>query len=140
MKSFFYMFALVCIMSCGGNRDVAKSDDQENIQGTWLAQTESVNGVKKDVVYVYVFSQDKLTFRDENGKEVTYSYKLDITHNPKLIILQSGEALANSASVSVAYDLVGDSLRIVVAPEGLVPTEISDKNNQELIVCKRKGI
>jgi len=35
--------------------------------------------------------------------------------------------------------LDGDSLKIVVAPPGLRPTEISDKNNQELIICKRKG-
>jgi hypothetical protein len=64
---------------------------------------------------------------------------LDTTGNLKFIIIQPGEKLTNSTPVSVAYELNGDSLKIVVAPEGLRPTEISDKNNQELIICKRKG-
>jgi len=70
---------------------------------------------------------------------MNYSFKLDTIGNLKLIIIQPEEKLTNSTPVSVAYELDGDSLKIVVAPPGLRPTEISDKNNQELIICKRKG-
>ena len=139
MKGSLIILVLVCALSCGGTGDAAKSSDQENIQGVWLAQSESKNGIKWNVSYLYEFRGDKLTFADETGKVMKYLFKLDTTGNPKYIIIQPEETLTNSTPVSVAYELDGDSLKIVVAPPGLRPTEISDKNNQELIICKRKG-
>lgn len=139
MKTSLIILLLIFVMSCGVTEDAAKSTDQANIQGAWLAQTESQNGIKKNVSYLYVFNGDKLTFTDETGKEMKYSFKLDTTGNPKLLIIRPEDTLTNSTPVSVAYELDGDSLKIVVAPPGLRPTEISDKNNQELIICKRKG-
>ena len=139
MKVYLIKLLLVCALSCGDARDAAKSTDQANLQGTWLAQSESQNGKKWNVSYLYVFRGDKLFFTDETGKEVIYSFKLDTTGSLKFIIIQPDETLNISAPVSIAYELDGDSLKIVVAPPGLRPTEISDKNNQELIVCKRKG-
>lgn len=139
MKTSFIILAFVCALSCGVAGDRGKSTDQAKIQGFWLAQSESQNGIKKSVSYLYVFRGDKVTFTDETGKEITYLFKLDTTGNLKLIIIQPEEPLNNSTPVSVAYELDGDSLKIVVAPPGLPPTEISDKNNQELIICKRKG-
>ena len=139
MKTSLIILVIVCAMSCGVAGDAAKSTDQANIQGVWLAQSESQNGIKKNVSYLYVFKGDKVTFVDETGKEMKYSFKLDTTGNPRLIIIQPEDTLTNSAPVSVGYELNGDSLKIVVAPPGLRPTEISDKNNQELIICKRKG-
>ena len=139
MKTSLIILVLVCALSCGVAGDSAKSSDQANIQGTWLAQTESLNGVKKNVSFLYVFRGDKITFTDETGKEMKYSFKLDTTSNPKFIIIQPEDTLTNSEPVSVGYELDGDSLKIVVAPAGSRPTEISDKNNQELIICKRKS-
>ncbi|KIC92657.1 TIGR03067 domain-containing protein [Flavihumibacter solisilvae] len=139
MKTSLILLVIVCALSCGVAGDAAKSTDQANIQGEWLAQSESQNGVKWTVSYVYVFRKDKLTFRDETGKEMKYLFKLETTGNLKLITLQPEETLANSTPVSIAYELDGDSLTIVIAPPGLRPTEISDKNDQELIICKRKG-
>ena len=139
MKASLIIMVLVCTSSCGVAGDAPKSTDQANIQGTWLAQSESQNGIKKVVTYLYVFRGDKFTFTDETGKEMKYSFKLETTGNLKLITIQPEETLANSTPVSVAYELDGDSLKIVVAPPGLRPTEISDRNNQELIICKRKG-
>ncbi|MDJ1479379.1 TIGR03067 domain-containing protein [Cytophagaceae bacterium YF14B1] len=118
--------------------DAAKSTDQANIQGVWLAQSESQNGLRRNVSYLYVFTEDKLTFTDETKKEIRYSFKLDTTSKPKLIVIQSEETPTDSAPVSVGYELNGGSLKIVVAPAGLRPTDISDKNNQKLILCKRK--
>ena len=139
MKTCIFILLLVCALSCGDDGDAAKSTDQANIQGAWLAKTESLNGIEKNVDYMYVFKGDKVTFTDETGKEMRYSFKLDTTSNPKFLIIQPDDTLTNSTPVSVAYELNGDSLKIVVAPAGLRPTEISDKNNQELIICKRKG-
>ena len=140
MKTSLIILLLVCALSCGNAGDAAKSTDQANLQGAWLAQSESQNGKTWNVSYQYVFRGDKLFFTDETGKEVTYSFKLDTTGSLKFIIIQPDETLNISAPVSVGYELVGDSLKIVVAPPGLRPTEISDKNNQELIICKRKGL
>ncbi|GAO44792.1 hypothetical protein FPE01S_04_00350 [Flavihumibacter petaseus NBRC 106054] len=109
------------------------------MQGAWLGLTESLNGVKKDVSFLYVFKGDTLTFTDETGKEMKYSFKLDTIANPRLLIVRSEDTLTNPTPVSIGYELNGDSLKIVVAPRGLHPTEISDKNDQELISCKRKG-
>lgn len=139
MKTSLIILLLIFVMSCGVTGDAAKSTDQANIQGTWLAQTESQNGIKKNVSYLYIFRKDKVTFIDETGKEMKYSFKLETTGNLKLLTIQPEETLANSTPVSVAYELDGNSLTIVVAPPGLRPTEISDRNNQELIICKRKG-
>lgn len=139
MKTCLIVWVLVRAFSCGAAEDAAKSTDQENIQGVWLAQSESQNGIQKEVTYQYVFTKDKVTFTDETGKVVKYSYKLDTTGKPRLLIIRPEPPLADSAPVSVGYALDKDSLKIVVAPEGLRPTDISDRNNQELILCKRKG-
>lgn len=137
-KNYLFILAVVSALSCRVSGDAIKSTDQANIQGTWLAQSESQNGIQKDVSYRYVFKGDKITFTDETGKEMKYSFRLDTTGSPRLMIIQPVEAL-DSTTVSVAYKLNGDSLTIVIAPPGLRPTEISGKNNQELIVCRRKG-
>lgn len=139
MKIFLNILVLVCALSCGDAGDAATSTDLENIQGAWLGQTESLNGIQKDVSFLYVFKGDTLSFTDETGKEMKYSFRLDTTGNPRLLIIRSEDTLTNPTPVSVGYELNGDSLKIVVAPHGLRPTEISDKNDQELIICKRKG-
>src|SRR5690242_8620734 len=139
MKIYLIILLLVCSLSCVDAGNVSTSTDQENIQGAWLGQTESLNGIKKDVSFLYVFKGDTVSFTDETGKEMKYSFRLDTTGNPRLLIIRSADTLANPTPVSVGYELNGDSLKIVVAPPGLQPTEISDKNNQELIICKRKG-
>lgn len=139
MKISLIILVLVCALSCGVVGDGAKATDKADIQGVWLAQTESLNGVKRNVSYQYVFTGDKLTFRDETGKEMKYSFRLDTTGNLKLIVIQPEDSPTNATPVSVGYELDGYSLKIVVAPPGLRPTEISDKNDQELIVCRRKG-
>lgn len=139
MKLYLLILVIVCALSCSDARNAATSTDKEKIQGAWLGQTESVNGIKKDVSFLYVFKSDTLSFTDETGKEVKYSFRLDTTGNLKFIIIQPDEKLNILAPVSIAYELDEDSLKIVVAPPGLRPTEMSDKNNQELIICKRKG-
>jgi uncharacterized protein (TIGR03067 family) len=139
LKPSLIVLGIVCALSCGVGGDPAKSDDQANLQGTWLAQSESQNGIKKNVAFQYIFKGDTITFIDETGKEMKYVFRLDTTGSPKLLNIQSADTPPNSTPVSVAYELHGDSLTIVVAPPGLRPTEISDKNNQELISCKRRG-
>lgn len=129
---------IVAALSCGVAGDEAKPVDQIKIQGVWLAQTESQNGMVKKVNYTYVFKGDKLSFTDETGKEMKYLFHLDTNNNPRLITIRPEDTLTKSEPVRVAYALAGDSLTIVVASQGLLPTAISDKNNQELIVCKRK--
>lgn len=104
-----------------------------------MALTETLNGIKKNVSFLYEFKKDTIAFTDETGKVVKYMYKLDTSGKIKLLNLWPEGTPASSSPVSVGYELSEDSLKIVVAPPGLVPTEISDKNNQELIVCRRKG-
>lgn len=140
MKNSLFILLFVCALSCGDAGDAATSTDQENIQGAWLGLTESLNGIQKDVSFLYVFKGDTFSFTDETGKEMKYSFRLDTTGNPRFIVVRSEDTLTNPTPVSVGYELNGDSLKIVVAPPGLRPTEISDKNNQELIRCKRKSL
>jgi uncharacterized protein (TIGR03067 family) len=138
MKTTLHPLLLVCASLCGTASCAPKADDQASIQGVWLAQTESQNGHTKKVTYQYHFSGNTVNFIDENGKEMKYTFKLDTTRNPNLCILQPVQAPADSKPVSVAYKLNGDSLTIVVAPPDSVPTELSDRNNQELIICRRE--
>ena len=139
MKTLLISLILVCTSLCCTAGDAPISSDQASLQGVWLARSESLNGHERNVNYQYVFRGDKLSFMDETGKEMKYSFTLDTVSNPKLITIRPEDTLANSTPVSVAYELDGDSLKIVVAPPGLRPTEMSDKNNQELIICKRKS-
>src|SRR5690348_13954277 len=69
--------ALVCVSSSALAADPPKSSDQANLQGVWLAQSESQNGQRKSVAYQYVFKGDEVTFTDETGKEMKYSFQLD---------------------------------------------------------------
>ena len=79
-----------------------------------------------------------MTFRDETGKEMKYSFEMETVGSLKSVVIRPEETLADSSPVSVAYELNGDSLKIVVASRGTRPTELSDNNNQELILCKRQ--
>jgi uncharacterized protein (TIGR03067 family) len=137
MNSLRSPLVLACAAWCSFALCAPIASDQERIQGVWLAQTESQSGRQKPVTYRYIFRADRVKFIDENGTETTYSFKLDPTRIPKLCIIRAMGA--NSKPVSVAYELKGDSLKIVVANPGSVPKDISDKNNQELIICKRKS-
>ena len=141
MKTTLITLVLVCVSLCGAAADAPKSTDQTNIQGVWLAQSASDNGYKVEEAAgcQYAFSGDKLTIRDASGKEMKYSFKLDTTSNPKLFVLQPEQTLTNATLCSVAYELSGDSLKIAMACPGSRPTELSDKNNQMLIVFKRKS-
>lgn len=115
------------------------ASDHDGLQGVWLAQSESQNGRTWDVTYQYVFDGDRLTFRDENGKVAKYTFKLETAGDLKLMTITPEEASADSGPVSVAYELEADALTIVIAPAGSRPTEISDRNDQELIVCTRSS-
>lgn len=111
--------------------------DRAGLQGTWLGHTESLNGHTKSVDFRYVFSGDRVTFRDETGMETTYTFTLNAGDGLTFLTIVPASP-PNSTPVSVAYALDGDSLTLVVAPPGSRPTDISDRNNQELIVCRRK--
>jgi hypothetical protein len=112
--------------------------DQASLQGLWLAETESLNGRTWTVTYTYAFTGDTLAFTDETGKVVSYAFTLDPAATPKLMHLRPVEAPADEAPVPVAYDIEGDVLTLVIAPAGSRPTELSDRNDQELIVSRRK--
>lgn len=114
-------------------------DDRANIQGVWLAQKESLNGKSKQVNFRYVFNGDKVTFTDETGREEKYTFKLDPMRKPKLCLIWPIGGDKKSKPVAVGYRLNGNSLILIVAPEGKRPRDISDKHGQELIVCARKG-
>lgn len=139
MKASLMALILVCAPLCSEAGDAPKPPDQEKLQGVWVAQTESQNGQTRNVTYQYVFRGNRLTFRDETGKQIGYSFRVESASSPKIIFIRPEEALADSTPVGVAYELDGDSLKIVVAPPGSRPADISDRNDQELIVCKRKS-
>ncbi|HEX8876441.1 MAG TPA: TIGR03067 domain-containing protein [Phycisphaerales bacterium] len=140
MKNSLITPALACLSLCGCAGHSPQSCDQENIQGIWLAQSESQNGHVKSVSFQYVFKGDRITFTDETGKDRNYSFRLESDANLKLMTIWPDDSPASSTPVSVAYELDADSLTIVVAPPGSRPTEIADKNDQELIVCRRKRL
>jgi uncharacterized protein (TIGR03067 family) len=138
MKTPFLTLLLTCAPLYALAGSAPESTDQEALQGVWQAQTESLNGHTRKVEYQYTFKGDEFTFRDENGKETKYRFTLETAGNPKLIALKTPDAPADSASVKVAYAVDRDALTIVIAPAGSRPTEMSDRNDQEVIVCKRK--
>lgn len=131
----------LCVGLCGGLSGCAARGatcaDRAGLQGTWLAQSESLNGHTKRVDFRYVFSGDQVTFRDETGMETTYTFTLNAGDGLTFMAIVPAES-PDSPPVSVAYALDGDALTLVIAPPGSRPTDISDRNDQELIVCRRK--
>src|SRR5690242_5968989 len=74
VKASLIALVLACAPLRGVAGDAPRSSDEANLQGVWLAQSESQNGHERSVTYQYVFRGDKLTFKDETGKEVRYSF------------------------------------------------------------------
>lgn len=141
MKTSLMTLVLACVSLCGCAAPGAMCADRAGLQGTWLGHTESLNGHTKSVDFRYVFSGDRVTFRDETGMETTYTFTLNAGDGLTFLTIVPAappDSPANSTPVSVAYALDGDSLTLVVAPPGSRPTDMSDRNNQELIVCRRK--
>lgn len=133
--SVIFMFAFTA--SCALIGGTLKTSEDAQIRGVWLAQTESQNGHKRNVDYRYDFTGDILIFRDETGAKVNYPYILETENGLNFIAIRPEGAPANSPRIKVAYEIKGNTLILVIAPEGSTPTEISDKNDYELIVCKR---
>ena len=138
MKSTLIILMLMCACFTACVAHAPTSSDQALLQGTWLAHSESQNGQSKPVVFQYLFTRDTLTFTDEHGKQVNYAFALVPHTSPKLLNIWPEGSPASASPVSVAYELNGDSLKIVVAPPGSTPTDISDNHHQELISCRRK--
>ena len=139
MKTSILTLALFCFTLCGMAADTPKSDDQQNIQGDWVGQSGTSNGFKLDEVVGchYIFSGDKLAISDATGKEMKFTFKLDTSSNPKLLVQQSEQALTNATLCNIAYELNGDTLKIAIANPGTRPTGMSDKE-QMVINFKRK--
>ena len=140
MKLLLNLWILLFCFSCNSARLSNKSSDYLNLQGIWLAETESQNGIKKNVTFQYNFSGNLLTFTDETGQTVKYNFELGKIKNLKVINIIPEGSPKDSKSVSVGYELKSNLLKIVVAPSGLIPLDISDKNNQELIISRRKKL
>lgn len=138
-KTSILTLALFCVSLCGLAADVPKSKDQQNIQGDWVGESGTSNGFKLEEVVGchYVFSGDRLAIRDKTGKEMKFSFKLDTSSSPKLLVQQPEQALTNATLCNVAYELNGDTLKIAIANPGTRPTGMSDKE-QMVIIFKRK--
>jgi uncharacterized protein (TIGR03067 family) len=141
MKTSFLTLALVCIALFSLAADIPKTNDQQNLQGEWIAESATANGVKVEDAagFQYIFREDKLTISNMIGKEVKYSFKIDASSKPKLLVLQPLQALTNATMCSAAYELNGAILKVVIGNPGTRPTEMSDKD-QILTVLKRKKI
>ncbi len=137
MKPFPTLATVASAFFIGVQSNAKAPDDRTNIQGVWLAQRESLNGKSKQVNFRYVFKGDKVTFTDETGREEKYTFKLDPMSKPKLCLIWPIGSDKKSKPVAVGYRLNGNSLTLIVAPEGKRPRDISDKYDQELIVCAR---
>jgi uncharacterized protein (TIGR03067 family) len=139
MKTPFLVLALACISSFSLAADIPKTNDQQNLQGEWIVEFATANGFKAEdgPGWHYVFSGDKLTIRDTTGKEMKYSFKIDASGKPNLLILHPEQTLTNTTMGSAAYELNGSTLRIVIGCPATRPTEMSDKD-QILAVLKRK--
>jgi uncharacterized protein (TIGR03067 family) len=140
MKLLLNLWILLFCFSCNSARLSNKSSDYLNLQGIWLAETESQNGIKKNVAFQYNFNGNLLTFTDETGQTVKYNFELGKIKNLKVINIIPEGSPKDSKPVSVGYKLKSNLLKIVVAPPGLIPLDISDKNEQELIVSRRKKL
>ena len=107
MKTLFITLVLFGTWCRGVAEAPPQATDLANLQGVWLAQSESQNGNKRDVRYEYVFSGNKLIFKDETGKEMKYRFKLETAGSLKLITIQPEETEANAPPVSVHTSWTG---------------------------------
>jgi uncharacterized protein (TIGR03067 family) len=138
MKRLLITLILLWQTFSGTAADAPASEDQKNIQGTWLVESASEDGrAVKDIFDTVVFAGDQLTLSDKTGKEKKDAFRLDPGASPKVLHFPAQHP-SNVLPVHWAYELNGDTLKLVNTAPNHPPTEISDKR-QLLIVLKRKA-
>jgi len=137
MKSAIITLALPLIALCGIGADSPKADDQKNMQGTWAVVSATQDGKAVEFGDEAVFAGDQLKFRGKDGREQKGTFKLDPTKKPKEFIFKPVDLPPNASPGQMAYELSGDTLKLVTSSPDKRPTEISDKG-QILITLNRK--
>jgi uncharacterized protein (TIGR03067 family) len=139
MKKAIAIFALLFFTFCGIAADAPAPDDQKDILGTWIVESASLDGrviAPTDIFDTAEFAGDQLRLSDKKGKEKKGTFKLDTTKNPKVMLFPAEHA-PNVLPVHWAYELNGDTLKLVNSAPNRPPTEMSDKG-QLFVILKRK--
>ena len=138
MKSFLTTLALALVGLGGFAAGSAVAGDQESLQGTWTLKTASLDGKTLGRVSVdYIFAGETLTVHPATGKDVKATFKLEITSNPKVLVVQRDQHAPGDKPDHTPYELDGDTLKIAFPSEDESLTEISDKGHI-LFILKRK--
>jgi uncharacterized protein (TIGR03067 family) len=135
-----------------------KADDGQNILGTWKVETASVDGQSQPAAIgeQWIFLNGRLVMLSSGGMRQTAFYKLNPTETPASLTWipqgdghnhgHPGSGKADGALTpaekkkaltrAAAYEINGDSLKLVVAPSGRRPSAISDHGQQLLILTR----
>jgi uncharacterized protein (TIGR03067 family) len=137
MKAAITTLALLLLAFCAVAADAPESDDQKNIQGTWILLSASEDGqVITDIFDTAVFDGDQLRLSDKSGKEKKGAFKLDPAKMPKALLFPARNP-PNVIPVHWAYELNGDILKLVNTAPNKPPTGMTDRH-QLLVILKRK--
>lgn len=138
MQKTIATLALFLLTFCGLAAEAPSANDEINLQGTWIVVSASEDGrlLTDGVFDQIVISGDQLTMSDKTGKQKKGFFRLDPTQTPKALIFPADNP-PNVIPAHFAYELDGDSLKIVNSAPNRKPAEINDKG-QLLVTLKRK--
>ena len=129
--------------------DEAVKNEQDKLEGTWVAVSREVNGKQASAEEIEAskakleFKGDKSTIRVDDKVVSEATFKLDPTKKPKAFDLTVTKGQNEGKKSLAIYELEGDTLKVcwtLFAVERARPTEFATKADSGLllIVYKRE--
>lgn len=139
MKTIYAILLIFCF-SCFSSFGADATNDLERLQGTWTIEKATQDGktISPLIGTRFVFAGDKLTIEMKDGKTLTAMVKFPAATTHKQISIEPDPPKEGCTTQNNIYELAGDTLTLIQAAPPKVPTDMSDKGQQKLIL-KRKA-
>jgi len=119
------------------------AEEVRKLAGTWTVKMVTQDGQDRKKkgydIAEFVFSADDVTIKWPK-KVAKSKYRLNVHRQPKTIDLLTQENEPYSAAANGAYELNGDTLKLVLGPPDSYRSEISDKNQLLFILVRKKTV
>jgi uncharacterized protein (TIGR03067 family) len=148
MRRFHLVTAAVLLAGLFGSaagQDGKEKSDRDRIQGTWVAVSLKLDGdqapaeLLKDFRITFAGGEATIKFMDKVQDGGTYS--LNLSTNPKSIIINPPKEKANEMPVRGIYAFESDDLlKICTSEQGEAPKDFSSKPGSKtmLLILKRE--
>ena len=117
-----YAATAILTMAFSASTSAARSEEGQNMEGTWTCISATVNGkpLPEATVKLLRLTLTKDRYKTEKGNEVLFdsSYKLDPSQNPPHINIVGTEGDLKGKEAQGIYSIAGDILKICYTMPG----------------------